>query len=187
MASSNSSALLIRLWIVLGLCAVVLMASFFMKRGRIDTTKYNNDLRVIDSTLIIEKEMPQEIIVDVDSLIPPPDTLLNLSVTATFYNPVPSQTDGSPNKTATGYKIDLSNPFKHRIIAISRDIEQRGIRMGDSVIVIFEDGTKSAQYNGKYVVQDRMHHKQRNKIDLLVSPDMYMGLFKGVRLIKIEG
>jgi len=115
----------------------------------------------------------------------PNDTILSHEVRATFYNPVPSQTDGSPDKTATGFKIDVDDPYKHRIIAISRDLEHLGYAMGDSVHLYFSTD-KSLIYDGVYIIQDRMHKKHTMKIDLLVAPDMYMSYINGVKIIKLN-
>ena len=46
-------------------------------------------------------------------------------VTATIYHATPEQTDSTPDITASNKKIDLSNPLKHRWIAVSRDLEEK--------------------------------------------------------------
>ena len=40
-------------------------------------------------------------------------------VTATVYNAVPEQTNSDTSHTASMFKLDLKNPYKHRIIAVS--------------------------------------------------------------------
>ena len=43
-------------------------------------------------------------------------------VTITVYNAVPAQTNSDPGNTATMFKLDLNDPFKHKIVAVSRDL-----------------------------------------------------------------
>ena len=56
-------------------------------------------------------------------------------VVATIYHAVPGQTDDTPDITATGFVIDLNNPKKHRIVAVSRDLEKIGfVIFGNAVL-----------------------------------------------------
>ena len=72
------------------------------------------------------------------------------NVVATVYNAVPEQTNSDPGHTASMFKLDLSNPYKHRIIAVSRDL-----------LVSFPMGTRvrveGTSYDGIYVVEDKMN------------------------------
>ena len=43
-------------------------------------------------------------------------------VHATVYNAVPEQTNSDPGHTAFMFELDLNDPFKHKIIAVSRDL-----------------------------------------------------------------
>lgn len=110
------------------------------------------------------------------------DTLKH-SVSASFYNATAGQCGDNPNITASGFKIDNFNPYKHKIIAVSRDLEKLGFTLGSKVLIYFKDKYKF--YSGEYTVQDRMHSRWTNKIDLLVNIDMPMGISKGVKIIKI--
>jgi len=87
-------------------------------------------------------------------------------LTATVYNAVPSQTNGDPSHTASMFKLDLSNPYKHRIIAVSRDLLGR-----------FPYGTKvrvvgAGKYSGVYTVHDTMNKRWTKRIDILINKGM---------------
>ena len=145
--------------------------------------KPNSEPMLIQEQVSVSMTIEDSAIVEFEV---PIDTILHHEVRATFYNPVPSQTDSSPDKTATGFMIDLNDPYKHKIIAISRDLEQLGYAMGDSVHLHFPNESKSSIYDGVYVIQDRMNKKHTMKIDLLVAPDMYMSYIKGVEITKLQ-
>jgi hypothetical protein len=46
-------------------------------------------------------------------------------VTITTYSPTVEQTDSTPLITASGFKINESNPKRHRIVAVSRDLKRK--------------------------------------------------------------
>ena len=99
-------------------------------------------------------------------------------VTATVYNAVPAQTNSDPGHTASMFKLDLSNPYKHRIIAVSRDLLIK-FPMGTKVRV---SGTK---YDGVYVVEDKMNKRYKKRIDILINVDMKIGKWGNVVITKI--
>ena len=98
-------------------------------------------------------------------------------VTATIYHATPEQTDSTPDITASNKKIDLSNPLKHRWIAVSRDLEAKGLTFGVKVCV-----TGAGNLDGIWTVQDRMHHRWTNRIDFLVNEDLKGGKWENVRV-----
>ena len=100
-------------------------------------------------------------------------------VTATIYHAVPGQTDDTPDRTATNFKIDLNNPAKHRIIAVSRDLEKIGFRMNTVVAV-----SNAGQMNGIYIIRDRMNRRWKKRIDFLVNEDVRGGKWNNVKIIK---
>ena len=73
-------------------------------------------------------------------------------VTATVYNAVPEQTNSDPSHTASMFKLDLKDPYKHRIIAVSRDLLTR-FPMGTKVRI------KGTPYDGIWIVQDKMNKR----------------------------
>lgn len=100
-------------------------------------------------------------------------------VVATVYNAVPSQTNSDPSHTASMFKLDLSNPYKHRIIAVSRDLLTK-FPMGTRVRV---EGTS---YDGIYVVEDKMNKRYTKRIDILINVGMRIGKWDEVVITKID-
>lgn len=98
--------------------------------------------------------------------------------TATIYNAVESQTNSDPFHTAFMFHIDSLNPFKHKIIAVSRDL-LKDFPNGTKVIV---EGT---DYDGIYTVRDKMNKRYANRIDILINEDMGFGKWDNVKLIKL--
>lgn len=85
-------------------------------------------------------------------------------VTLTIYRPVKSQTDNTPDITASGYKINLRNPSEHKIIAVSRDLKRDGWDFGKRVKI---DG--AGKLDGIYTIQDLMNKRFTKRIDVLVD------------------
>ena len=101
------------------------------------------------------------------------------SVVATVYNAVPAQTNSDPGHTASMFELDLSNPYKHRIIAVSRDLLKK-FPMHTKVIV---KGTK--YYDGVYTVEDKMNKRYSNRIDILINEDMRIGKWNHATIEKL--
>ena len=95
---------------------------------------------------------------EVSNLIPE-----NEVVTLTTYVPNVRETDSTPHITASGFKIDTSNPKKHRIIAISRDLKKK---WGFNKKVRIR---RAGKYNGVYTIKDVMNKRFRKRVDILVS------------------
>lgn len=85
------------------------------------------------------------------------------TVTLTTYHAVAGQTDSTPFITASGYKINESNPENDKIIAISRDLKDR-FKFGDSVLI-----SNTGKYDGVYYVHDVMNKRFTKKIDILIN------------------
>lgn len=103
-----------------------------------------------------------------------------VSVTATCYNAVVEQTNEDPGHTATMFVLNLLNPYSHRIIAISRNLEEKGFEMGDRVMI---SGT--GRYDGKWIIRDRMNKRWINRIDFLVNKNMRVGKWLNIKMIKL--
>jgi 3D (Asp-Asp-Asp) domain-containing protein len=101
-------------------------------------------------------------------------------VTLTTYSPIEGETDSTPNITASGFKIDLDNPKKHKIIAVSRDLKKK-LPFGTLVKV-----TGAGKYNGDYVVQDVMNKRHKKRIDILVGLTEKPIKLKGVEVTLIN-
>jgi len=99
-------------------------------------------------------------------------------VHATVYNAVPEQTNSDPGHTAFMFELDLNNPYKHKIIAVSRDL-----------LIKYPKGTKvyvsGTSYDGVYVVMDKMNKRYTNRIDLLINLDMQIGSWPNATITKI--
>ena len=99
-------------------------------------------------------------------------------VHATIYNAVPEQTNSDPSHTAFMFKLDLKNPYKHRIIAVSRDLLKE-----------FPRGTKvklkGTSYDGVFVVMDKMNKRYTNRIDILINVGMQWGNWKNATIEKL--
>ena len=105
------------------------------------------------------------------------NTLKIILVTATIYHATPEQTDSTPDITASNKKIDMSNPLKHRWIAVSRDLEAKGLTFGVKVCV-----TGAGDLDGIWTVQDRMNRRWSHRIDFLVNEDLKGGKWENVRV-----
>lgn len=97
-------------------------------------------------------------------------------VTMTIYSPTNSETDSTPDLTASGFKIDTDNPSKHRIIAVSRDLKRKGWGFNKKVRI-----RKAGKYNGVYTIKDLMNKRYKKTIDILVDED-----HKPVKLKNVE-
>ena len=109
--------------------------------------------------------------------------IFDIKVTATCYQPTIEQCDSTPGITADGSRIDLSNPLKHRWVAVSRDILRvRHINFGDTILI---SGT--GRYDGKWVIRDVMSKKFKNKVDFLVGDNDRIGRWEEVNVrIKLK-
>jgi len=99
---------------------------------------------------------------------------------ATVYNPSPGQTDDTPDITAFGNTIDLSNPDKHRYLAVSRDLLSE-FSAGDTVFVY---GTWV--YDGYWIIADKMNKRYKRSIDFLIGNCGYQNKWSNIYLCKIN-
>lgn len=98
-------------------------------------------------------------------------------VTLTTYKASESETDSTPNITASGFKI--TNPKKHRIIAVSRDLKKK-YKFGQKIRI-----TGAGKYNGTYRVHDVMNKRYRNRIDILIGHNDKQTKLKKVKIYKL--
>jgi 3D (Asp-Asp-Asp) domain-containing protein len=102
------------------------------------------------------------------------------TVTLTTYAPTEGETDSTPHITASGYKIDLKNPKKHRIIAVSRDLKKKW-RYGTKVRI-----KNAGKYNGVYTVKDVMNKRYKKRIDILIGHNDKQTTLNNVKITKIK-
>jgi 3D (Asp-Asp-Asp) domain-containing protein len=100
-------------------------------------------------------------------------------VTLTTYTATKKETDSTPNITASGFKIDTTNPKKHRIIAVSRDLKAK-YNFGSKIKII-----NAGRYNGYYYVKDLMNKRWKNRIDILVNSDDKQTKLYNIKIIKL--
>jgi len=75
-------------------------------------------------------------------------------VVVTAYNPVASQTDSTPEITASNKRV------RPGIVALSRDLEKElGFKFGDTVVI---------QGHGSFVFEDRMNKRWTRRVDILM-------------------
>jgi len=98
-------------------------------------------------------------------------------VTLTTYKASEGETDSTPNITASGFKI--TNPNKHKIIAVSRDLKKK-YKFGQKVRI-----TGAGKYNGTYRVHDVMNKRYRNRIDILIGHNDKQTKLKKVKVYKL--
>ncbi len=83
-----------------------------------------------------------------------------LSVVATAYNNVPSQTDDTPDIAAWGDRIKPGMP----LIAVSRDLLKMGLKRGMKVQV--------SGLNGEFIVLDKMNKRYKKRIDIYMGKNI---------------
>jgi len=103
---------------------------------------------------------------------------IHTTVTATIYHAVKEETNSDPSHTASMFKLDLNNPYKHRIIAVSRDLLAK-YPMGSKVRI---EGT---DLDGVYFVRDKMNKRYTKRIDILVNKSRKYGKWYNVKLTKL--
>jgi len=106
--------------------------------------------------------------------------LLILIVTATIYHADPSQCNKDYLTTASLKTIDTNNPQKHRWIAVSRDLEDKGFTFGTKVAV-----ECCCDLDGVWTVEDRMNKRWVNRIDFLVDKSIKYGKWDNVVITKL--
>jgi 3D (Asp-Asp-Asp) domain-containing protein len=105
------------------------------------------------------------------------ETITPEIVTLTTYKANESETDSTPNITASGFKI--TNPKKHKIIAVSRDLKRK-YKFGQKVRIV-----GAGKYDGTYRVHDLMNKRYRKRIDILVGHNDKQTKLKKVKIYKL--
>lgn len=122
---------------------------------------------------IVSPQAKQEIAQEVQAALEQKDNKMEdtwvkapYAVHATVYNAVPAQCNKDVGHTASMFRLNLSDVYSHRIIAMERTFMQKlGVKYGD---VVYIDGT--GKYDGVWQIQDTMNKRfaGQNKIDFLV-------------------
>jgi 3D (Asp-Asp-Asp) domain-containing protein len=98
-------------------------------------------------------------------------------VTLTTYSATEAETDSTPNITASGFKI--TNPKKHRIIAVSRDLKKK-YKFGQKIRIV-----GAGKYSGTYRVHDVMNKRYKKRIDILIGPNDKQTKLRKIKIYKI--
>jgi len=105
------------------------------------------------------------------------ETITPEIVTLTTYKANATETDSTPNITASGFKI--TNPKKHRIIAVSRDLKKK-YKFGQKIRI-----TGAGKYNGTNRVHDVMNKRYKKRIDILVGNNDKQTKLRKIKIYKI--
>lgn len=103
---------------------------------------------------------------------------LTVTVTATAYNATRAQTDDDPHIGAWGDHLDKAIKPGLRVIAVSPDLLQKGLRRGQRVRI---HGLK-----GEFVVLDKMPRRWKNRIDIYMHQDIHAARKWGKRRVKVS-
>jgi len=98
----------------------------------------------------------------------------SLTVTASAYNSLKSQTSGNPSITAWGDELKPGM----KVIAVSRDLLKMGLKHNTRVKI---DGLP-----GTYLVKDKMHRRWQRKIDIYMGDDVKAAHRWGKRKVTIR-
>jgi len=104
------------------------------------------------------------------------------NVTVTMYQPVPEQTDSTPNITADGTVIKVDRASEYRYVAVSQNMLVKNggfLKFGDYVWV--DAGKKS----GVYQVRDVMNKRYTDRIDILEGVDVRPYKYDNARMVKL--
>jgi len=104
------------------------------------------------------------------------------NVTVTMYQPVPEQTDSTPNITADGTVIKVDRASEYRYVAVSQNMLVKNggfLKFGDYVWV--DAGKKS----GVYQVRDVMNRRYTDRIDILEGVDVRPYKYDNARMVKL--
>ena len=105
------------------------------------------------------------------------ETITPEIVTLTTYRASEAETDSTPNITASGFKI--TNPKKHRIIAVSRDLKKK-YKFGQKIRIV-----GAGKYSGTYRVHDVMNKRYKNRIDILIGAKDKQTKLRKIKIYKI--
>ena len=107
-----------------------------------------------------------------------------VEVDVTMYQPIWPQTDKTPNITADGTRIRISNASDYKYVALSRNLLKRWggpFNYGDFILI---KGTKDK--DGVYNVRDTMNPKYVNYVDILESTHVKPYKYENVQMFKMN-
>ena len=125
---------------------------------------------LIDYKSDTHKRVIDRLIVENDSLKIILDNIFEygIEVDVTMYRPTRQETDSTPNITADGTKIKITEASRYRFVAVSRNLLERWggfLNYGDFVLL-----KDAGHKDGIYRVKDTMSARWVNVVDILESP-----------------
>ena len=111
-------------------------------------------------------------------------TDIGIPVKVTMYQPVPRQTDSTPNILADGTRIKVGEASNYKFIAVSRNLLRRWggfLDYGDWILLRGTD-----HKDGVYQVRDVMNRRFVNRIDILESEDVDQYMFPQAEIVKLS-
>ena len=107
-----------------------------------------------------------------------------IEVDVTMYRPTREETDSTPNITADGTKIKISEASRYRFVAVSRNLLERWggfLNYGDFVLL-----KDAGHKDGIYRVKDTMNARWVNVVDILESPGTNPYKFENASLTLLD-
>ena len=107
-----------------------------------------------------------------------------IEVDVTMYRPTRRETDSTPNITADGTKIKISEASRYRFVAVSRNLLTRWggfLNYGDFVLL-----KDAGHKDGIYRVKDTMNARWVNVVDILESPGTNPYKFENASLTLLD-
>ena len=125
---------------------------------------------LIDYKSDTHKRVIDRLIVENESLKIKLDNIFEygIEVDVTMYRPTRQETDSTPNITADGTKIKITEASRYRFVAVSRNLLERWggfLNYGDFVLL-----KDAGHKDGIYRVKDTMSARWVNVVDILESP-----------------
>ena len=125
---------------------------------------------LIDYKSDTHKRVIDKLLIENDSLKIRLDGIFEygIEVDVTMYRPIRRETDSTPNITADGTKIKISEASRYRFVAVSRNLLERWggfLNYGDFVLL-----KDAGHKDGIYRVKDTMSARWVNVVDILESP-----------------
>ena len=125
---------------------------------------------LIDYKSDTHKRVIDKLVIENDSLKIKLDGIFEygIEVDVTMYRPIRRETDSTPNITADGTKIKISEASRYRFVAVSRNLLERWggfLNYGDFGLL-----KDAGHKDGIYRVKDTMNARWVNVVDILESP-----------------
>ena len=141
---------------------------------------------LIDYKSNTHKEVIDKLLLENDSLRIKLDNIFEygIEVDVTMYRPTRQETDSTPNITADGTKIKISEASRYRFVAVSRNLLERWggfLNYGDFVLL-----KDAGHKDGIYRVKDTMNARWVNVVDILESPGTNPYKFKNASLTLLD-